>query len=118
VGAWPNDLAIAKITKITVFTGEVIDSVRITYKLTNGQSTEIIHGGNGGKVAKDMPISLNGNFYFVLEHSDLFTPLELQMIKNSLPFMVAGSMILKVILSSERKSRCPRLFSSLYFKLV
>jgi hypothetical protein len=113
VGQWPKDVFIVRITKIVVYTGAIIDSVRITYLLSNGGSATVKHGGDGGKVGLD--VSLNGNFYFVLEHSNLLTPLKLQPIRKSLLFMVAGSIIL---LRTERKSMCPRLLTSLYLKLI
>lgn len=113
MGGWPKGVAIVRITNIAVYTGAVVDSVRITYQLTNNQTTTIVHGGNGGKVALDVPLA--GSFYFVLGHSDLLTPLELQLVKKSLRFMVASS---RILLSSDRKGMCPRLFTSLYSKLV
>jgi hypothetical protein len=54
--------------------GEVIDSVKITYLLTNGTHKLATHGGPGGKLAFETPV--HGNIYFVLEHSNLFTRLE------------------------------------------
>lgn len=104
---------IVRITRIVVFSGDIIDSVRITYLLSDSKIVTVQHGGGGGQVTLD--VSLNGNFYFVLEHSKFLTPLGLQLIKKSLLFMVAGSIILS---RSERKSMCPRLFTSLYLKLM
>jgi hypothetical protein len=106
VGAWPKDVAIVRITRIMVYTGAVVDSVRITYLLTNNQTKTVDHGGQGGKVALD--VSLDGSFHFVLKDSDLLTQLELQLIKRSLLSMVAGS---RILLSTDRESMCPTLFA-------
>ncbi|KAI9442704.1 hypothetical protein H4582DRAFT_2055094 [Lactarius indigo] len=36
VGQWPKTQAIRKITNVVVYTGDIIDSVRITYDVENG----------------------------------------------------------------------------------
>jgi hypothetical protein len=110
VGEWPKDLAIERITRVVVYTGAIVDSVRITYQTTGGPKT-VQHGGNGGLPTLDF--SLTGNFYFALELSNLLTPLALQLIRRLLLFMVATSIIL---VYTERKSTCPRLFTSQYYK--
>jgi hypothetical protein len=74
VGQWPKDVSIVRITRIVVYAGAIIDSVRITYQLALLGSPPVTekHGGDGGVVALD--VTLAGNFYFVLEHSNLLTP--------------------------------------------
>ena len=113
MGQWPKDVAIVRITKIVVFTGVIVDSVRITYLLSDNTNKTVQHGGNGG--GPNLDVSLNRKFNFVLEYSNLLTPLALQLIKKSLLFMVAASITL---VSTERKSMCPRLLTSLYLNLM
>ncbi|KAH8985673.1 hypothetical protein EDB92DRAFT_1342789 [Lactarius akahatsu] len=51
VGQWPKTQAIRKITNVVVYTGDIIDSVRITYDVENGgviSPVTVQHGGNGG----------------------------------------------------------------------
>ncbi|KAH8997702.1 hypothetical protein EDB86DRAFT_2828790 [Lactarius hatsudake] len=51
VGQWPKTQAIKKITNVVVYTGDIIDSVRITYDVENGgviSPVTVQHGGNGG----------------------------------------------------------------------
>ncbi|KAI9442719.1 hypothetical protein H4582DRAFT_2203553 [Lactarius indigo] len=52
VGKWPKTQAIKKITNVVVYTGEIIDSVRITYDVDNGAGVTspvtVQHGGNSG----------------------------------------------------------------------
>ncbi|KAI9433288.1 hypothetical protein H4582DRAFT_2082447 [Lactarius indigo] len=51
VGQWPKTQAIKRITKIVVYSGDIIDSVRITYDVENCgvvSPVTVQHGGNGG----------------------------------------------------------------------
>ncbi|KAH9164893.1 hypothetical protein EDB89DRAFT_2138100 [Lactarius sanguifluus] len=51
VGQWPKTQAIKKITNVVVYTGDIVDSVRITYDVENGgviSPVTVQHGGNGG----------------------------------------------------------------------
>ncbi|KAI9459714.1 hypothetical protein BJY52DRAFT_1265271 [Lactarius psammicola] len=51
VGQWPKTQAIRKITNIVVYSGDIIDSIRITYDVENGgvvNPVTVQHGGNGG----------------------------------------------------------------------
>lgn len=60
VGQWPKTQAIKKITKIAVFTGNIIDSMRITYQLENSATPVTIqHGGPGGVQALSFDIGAN-----------------------------------------------------------
>ena len=74
MGQWPKDVSIVRITRIVVYAGAIIDSVRITYLLSGPGSPTATeqHGGNGGVVVLD--VTLAGNFYLALEHSNLLTP--------------------------------------------
>ncbi len=62
VGQWPKDQAIRRISKIVVYTGAIIDSVRITYEMTSGEPITVQHGGDGG--AESLNFELTGNFHF------------------------------------------------------
>lgn len=110
MGQWPKDVAIVRITRIVVYTGAIVDSVRVTYLLTNSQSITVQHGGTGGKVALDF--TLSGKFYASLGVQILLTRLELQLLRKLLLFMVAGSMVL---VRTARKSMCLGLLTSLLF---
>ncbi|KAN0128445.1 hypothetical protein V8E53_013744 [Lactarius tabidus] len=60
VGQWPKTQAIKKISSIAVFTGDVIDSMRITYQLVNSPTPITIqHGGAGGVQALSFDIGAN-----------------------------------------------------------
>ncbi|KAH9162472.1 hypothetical protein EDB89DRAFT_1911799 [Lactarius sanguifluus] len=51
IGQWPKTQAIKKITNVVVYTGDIVDSVRITYDVKNGgiiSPVTVQHGGNGG----------------------------------------------------------------------
>ncbi|KAH9062375.1 hypothetical protein EDB87DRAFT_1606781 [Lactarius vividus] len=48
VGQWPKTQAIKKITNVVVYTGDIVDSVRVTYDLENASPVTVQHGGNGG----------------------------------------------------------------------
>ncbi|KAH9037092.1 hypothetical protein EDB85DRAFT_1938008 [Lactarius pseudohatsudake] len=51
IGQWPKTQAIKKITNVVVYTGDIIDSVRITYDVENAgviSPVTVQHGGNGG----------------------------------------------------------------------
>ena len=118
VGQWPKERAIRRISHIEVYSGWVVDSVRITYDMMAGGTKTVQHGGPGG--SKKLDISLAGNilFYFSMFKFDLLTPLELQKTIISLLFMVAGSMRLTVTMAV--KSMCPGLltFELLLLKLM
>jgi hypothetical protein len=96
VGQWPKTQAIRRISHIEVYSGWIVDSVRITYDMVAGGTKTVQHGGPGG--SKKLDISLAGNllFYFSMFKIDLLTPLELQKAIISSLFMVAGSMRLTV----------------------
>jgi hypothetical protein len=108
VGEWPKTLAIKRISRIVVYSGDVIDSLRITYELTSGTAKTMQHGGDGGGMFLDLPIA--GNLYFICGVQKLLTPSELQQTKNSSLFMVASS---RMNVSSAQESMCPRLLTSL-----
>ena len=66
VGKWANEIATARISRIsniTVYAGWIIDSVTITYVMTDGSFKTVRHGGPGG--SKVLDVSLTCNFYFV-----------------------------------------------------
>ena len=63
VGEWPNTLATKRISRIVIYSGDVIDSLRITYELTSGAAKIMQHGGDGGGMFLDLPVA--GNLYFV-----------------------------------------------------
>ena len=48
VGQWPRPNTIRKIIRIVVYSGNIIDSVRITYE-TIGAPATVRHGGAGGQ---------------------------------------------------------------------
>jgi hypothetical protein len=60
VGQWPKSQAIKRISKIVVHTGAIIDSVRITYLLKNGDEVLVKHGGDGGTAGET--ILIGGDF--------------------------------------------------------
>jgi hypothetical protein len=64
VGGWPKELDIVRITNITVYSGWIIDSVRITYLLTNNKTVTVVHGGPGGGVSLNLDIAGDFLFYF------------------------------------------------------
>jgi len=105
VGQWPKTQAIQRIVKIVVYSGAVIDSVRITYKMKSGETKTVHHGGNAGQ--ESLSIDLAGNLYFIFcGFSKLLTQWhpELQNAKNSSLFMVAGS---TTRLLTARNGMCP-----------
>jgi len=59
VGEWPKLDNIVKITRIVVYAGAIIDSVRITYQLKVGGPKTVQHGGNGGKLVLDYTLNAN-----------------------------------------------------------
>ncbi|KAH8980542.1 hypothetical protein EDB92DRAFT_1953900 [Lactarius akahatsu] len=74
VGKWPKTQAIRAITNIVVYTGEIIDSVRITYAVENGgvvSPVTVQHGGNSG--SPTLTFGVSGNAYFLMSKF-LFTP--------------------------------------------
>ncbi|KAH9060433.1 hypothetical protein EDB87DRAFT_1727606 [Lactarius vividus] len=74
VGQWPRTQAIRKITNIVVYTGDIVDSVRITYEVENNgviSPVTVQHGGNGGTAT--LSFDVGGNTYFLVSKS-LFTP--------------------------------------------
>lgn len=85
VGQWPKTEAIQKITKIVVFAGTIIDSMRITYQIVNSTTPITIqHGGPGG--VQNLSFDIGGNI-LLLVYDFLFT-YWLQRTKISLLFMV------------------------------
>ena len=52
-----------------VKTGAVVDSVTVTYEMTDGSSKTVRHGGTGGNPA--LTISLTSNLYFIFGCSKL-----------------------------------------------
>jgi hypothetical protein len=114
VGEWPKLDNIVKITRIVVYAGAIIDSVRITYQLKVGGPKTVQHGGNGGKLVLDY--TLAGNFY-CLQVSKIYllrSPLELQLLRNLLLCMAAGSIVPVV---SATKSVCCSPDCRLWFSL-
>ena len=60
VGQWPKTQAIQKVTKVVVFAGTIIDSMRITYKVVNSATPITIqHGGPGG--VQNLSFDIGGN---------------------------------------------------------
>ncbi|KAH8986032.1 hypothetical protein EDB86DRAFT_2832788 [Lactarius hatsudake] len=60
VGQWPKTQAIRAITNVVVYTGEIIDSVRITYAVDNGGVISPVtsqHGGNSGSQTLTFAVS-------------------------------------------------------------
>jgi hypothetical protein len=92
VGQWPKTLAIKRISRIVVYSGDVVDSLRITYELTTGPAKTIQHGGNGGRMSLNFPIA--GNLCFIFRCSKFVHSLDLQRTKNLSPFMVASSRVI------------------------
>ena len=45
MGGWPNAYDLDKITNIIVSHGDVLDGIRVTYRLKNGTTVEETHGG-------------------------------------------------------------------------
>ena len=71
VGQWPKTEAIQKITKIVVFAGTIIDSMRITYQIVNSTTPITIqHGGPGG--VQNLSFDIGGNI-LLLVYDFLFT---------------------------------------------
>ena len=71
VGQWPKTQAIQKITKIVVFSGTIIDSVRITYQIVNSSTPITIqHGGPGG--GQNLSFDIGGDILFLM-YDFLFT---------------------------------------------
>jgi hypothetical protein len=93
VGQWPKTQAIKKITKIAVFTGNIIDSMRITYQLENSATPVTIqHGGPGGVQA--LSFDIGGNILFLM-HNFLFTPGITLITANEELIAVYGARLLK-----------------------
>ncbi|KAH8986044.1 hypothetical protein EDB86DRAFT_3105466 [Lactarius hatsudake] len=60
VGQWPKTQAIRAITNVVVYTGDIIDSVRITYAVENGGVVSPVtsqHGGNSGSPTLTFAVS-------------------------------------------------------------
>ncbi len=74
VGQWPKTQAIKKISNIVVYTGDIVDSVRITYDVENSgvvSPVTVQHGGNGG--TPTLTFDIGGNILsFGVQF--LFTP--------------------------------------------
>jgi hypothetical protein len=63
VGQWPKTQAIKKISKIAVYAGDIVDSVRITYQVENAPTPITVqHGGPGG--AQAISFEIGGNMLF------------------------------------------------------
>lgn len=45
VGRWPNTYDIDRIKKIIVSHGNILDGIRVTYRLKDGKMVEVTHGG-------------------------------------------------------------------------
>ncbi|KAH9172573.1 hypothetical protein EDB89DRAFT_1964991 [Lactarius sanguifluus] len=57
VGQWPKTQAIKRITRIAVFSGGIVDSLRITYQVENVPAPITVqHGGPGGTEALNFEI--------------------------------------------------------------
>ncbi|KAI9442705.1 hypothetical protein H4582DRAFT_1305328 [Lactarius indigo] len=60
VGQWPKTQAINRITRIVVFAGGIVDSLRITYQINNVPNPITVqHGGPGGAEALNFEIGAN-----------------------------------------------------------
>ncbi|KAH9008098.1 hypothetical protein EDB83DRAFT_2323412 [Lactarius deliciosus] len=74
VGQWPKTQAIKKINSIVVYTGDVVDSLRITYDVENNgviSPVTVRHGGTGG--SQTLSFNIGGNTYLLVSKF-LFTP--------------------------------------------
>jgi len=68
VGQWPKTQAIQRITKIAVFAGGIVDSLRITYQLENVPTPITVqHGGPGGAEALNFEIRGNNYLFLVVQ---------------------------------------------------
>ncbi|KAH9035189.1 hypothetical protein EDB85DRAFT_2143847 [Lactarius pseudohatsudake] len=57
VGQWPKTQAIKRITRIVIFSGGIVDSLRITYQVENVPAPITVqHGGPGGAEALNFEI--------------------------------------------------------------
>ena len=72
VGNWPKAQDIQRITKITVYKGDIIDSVRITYQVVGGKLVTVQHGGDGGNKQPD--IDIDGDIFSCCYTNGLLTP--------------------------------------------
>ena len=73
VGKWPSTQAITRICKIVVYSGAIIDSVRITYELENTATPiTITHGGPHGHETLSFEIGGNNSFLLLVVHSKKF----------------------------------------------
>ncbi|KAH9070956.1 hypothetical protein EDB83DRAFT_2517527 [Lactarius deliciosus] len=76
VGQWPKTQAIKKINSIVVYSGEVIDSLRITYDVENNgviSPVTVRHGGTGGSQTLSFNIGADDKLLAVYG-SRLLTP--------------------------------------------
>src|SRR5712691_5523830 len=63
IGQWPKDQAIRRIARIAVYSGTIIDSIRITYEMKGDgpiRAITVQHGGSGG--GEYLNIELAGKF--------------------------------------------------------
>ncbi|KAH8985675.1 hypothetical protein EDB92DRAFT_1343221 [Lactarius akahatsu] len=66
VGQWPKTQAIKRITRIAVFAGGIVDSLRITYQVENVPAPITVqHGGPGGAEALNFELGCNVFLFFV-----------------------------------------------------
>ena len=67
-GKWPRPNEIRRISKIEIWKGNVIDSVRITYETSSGTIGPITHGGDGGDPASatEFKLDLDREFVYFL----------------------------------------------------
>jgi hypothetical protein len=59
IGQWPRIQGIKKITRIAIYSGNIIDCMRVTYLLENGSTPTILHGGSGGNQTLAFDIGAN-----------------------------------------------------------
>ncbi|KAH9040215.1 hypothetical protein EDB84DRAFT_1476195 [Lactarius hengduanensis] len=94
VGQWPKTQAIRAITGIVVYSGEIIDSVRITYAVENSgiiSPVTVQHGGNSGTPTLTFDVSADEKILAV--YGSRLTGTSLYGDKNivQLSFVVANS---------------------------
>ncbi|KAH9062371.1 hypothetical protein EDB87DRAFT_1606767 [Lactarius vividus] len=72
IGQWPKTQAIKRITRISVFAGGIVDSLRITYQVENAPAPITVqHGGPGG--AEALSFEIGGNIFCYSYKFFLFT---------------------------------------------
>ena len=61
IGQWPKDQAIRRISRIAVYSWDVIDSIKVTYEMKGDgpiRAMTVQHGGHGGR--ESLNIELTG----------------------------------------------------------